>query len=357
MSLDYTNPKKYMGDYNSCYIGHATDVSIRSDAASGGVVTAILIYMLEKGLIQGALVSKQMMNNGALDTCTFIATSREEIMDCRTSIYMDFPLASHYKDILTFDGKVAVVALPCQLKALEKFETVHPELKGKVFLKIALFCSGNPSKEMTEKILSKSKIDQKDIERIYFRKGHWRGETHIQMKNGDTKRISYLYNHCTYKNLYFYSMPRCYSCQDHFALYGDISCGDVWLKEMKDDPIKHTGFVVKNDKALKVIEMMQKDGALAAKEVSAEKVLKSQKRALAYKFCTGKAKAKIGKLFGIKYNGKVIEPTSWNHYLAIFFISINIAVSRNKVLSKLAFMLPRRLMFLYMGFIRTLLNF
>lgn len=122
MSLDYSNPRKYMGNFLACYMGYANDEIIRKDAASGAVVSAILINLLENGIIDGALVSKQVMQNGEIGVKTFIAKSKQEILDCRTSIYMDFPLAKSFKKILDFEGKVAVVALPCHFKALDKLE-------------------------------------------------------------------------------------------------------------------------------------------------------------------------------------------------------------------------------------------
>jgi len=357
MAVDYSNPQKYLGEYKACYIGYAQDEGVRSEAASGGVVTSILIYLLDRGLIQGALVTRQQMEDGEIGYKTFIATTKEEILDCRTSVYMDLPLAKHFKEITGFDGKVAVVALPCHLRALSKLEEKYPVLKEKIVLKISLFCSGSPSPELTKRTLIRCRINPSEVSRIYFRKGHWRGETHVEMTNGETKRISYLYNLCMYKNLYYYATPRCYSCNDHFGFNGDISCGDVWLKEMKADPIKHTGIVAKNERAQRLIEDMIRENVISAREIDASQTVKSQKRAVTYKFHCGRAKKSLGGLFGLKYTGEAKEPSRWNHYLAVFLISLNIKASESPFWSRLAFAMPRRLMFLYMGFIRFLLSY
>jgi len=47
-----------IGNYLNCYTGHATDYNIRYNSASGGLVTSLLIYALEKGIIDGALVTR-----------------------------------------------------------------------------------------------------------------------------------------------------------------------------------------------------------------------------------------------------------------------------------------------------------
>ena len=47
-----------LGNYLNCYIGHATDYDIRYNSASGGLVTQLLIFALEEGIIDGALVTR-----------------------------------------------------------------------------------------------------------------------------------------------------------------------------------------------------------------------------------------------------------------------------------------------------------
>jgi len=350
------NAKKYMGEYQHCYIGYSAGKEVRENAASGGVVTTTLAYLLDRNIIDGAFVSRQEMIDGKVSAKSFIATNVKDILDSATSIYVDFPLLKQLDLLLKFDGRLAVVALPCQIHAIERFIESHPELKEKIVMKISLFCSGSPSQEQIQNILTKNKIDSKDVSRVFFRKGHWRGMTSVDMRDGTTREFSYLYNICTYKNLYYDMLPRCLSCSNHFGYEADLSCGDVWLKEMKSNPIKHTGFIAKTPIAQTVVQAMIDEEVIVASEISVEKVLKSQKRALTFKFRTAAPRKKLGKHFGISYNGTVDEPHKWNHSLAAFLILWNVRASRSAFWSKVVYALPRRLLFLYMGFIRVLLN-
>lgn len=351
--LDYSNPKKYIGDYNNLYIGYSNNKDIREGAASGGIVSSILIYLIKKGEIDGALVSKQLMIDGKIGVKTFIARNVEEILDCRTSIYMDFPIKKYLRDIIEFEGRVAVVALPCFLKTLKKIEKEYPGLKEKIPYRISLFCSGNNSKELIEKILMKSKIKPDDIERIFFRKGYWRGMTHLQMKDGSEKTISYLHNIGTYRNLYYYSLPKCYSCQDHFGFNGDISCGDFWISEIKDNPIKHTSIIARNEKSDSLLNEMTSENIIEMNQVSIEEMLKSQKRALVYKFNTAYARKKIGKFFGFECRAANLEKSKWNHYLAAFLVALNMKLYKSKLID----FIPNKLLFVYMCFLRLLISF
>ena len=57
------------------------------------------------------------------------------------------------------------------------------------------------------------------------------------------ENMSYTKTICAYRNGTFIN-ESCILCQDQFGETGDISFGDVWLREMKKHPIKHTGLFV-----------------------------------------------------------------------------------------------------------------
>jgi coenzyme F420 hydrogenase subunit beta len=79
-----------LGNYLNCYIGQVTDYDIRYNSASGGMVTALLIFALEEGLIDGALVTR-MKKDRPLEPEPFIARNREEIIEASKSKYCPAP--------------------------------------------------------------------------------------------------------------------------------------------------------------------------------------------------------------------------------------------------------------------------
>jgi len=56
-----------LGNYLRCYIGHSNDHDIRYNSSSGGIVSQLLIFALEKGIIDGALVAR-MKKDAPLET-------------------------------------------------------------------------------------------------------------------------------------------------------------------------------------------------------------------------------------------------------------------------------------------------
>ena len=73
-----------IGNYLNCYIGHATDYDIRYNSASGGLVTQLLIFALDEGVIDGALVTR-MKEDNPLEPEPFIARTKEAIIEASKS--------------------------------------------------------------------------------------------------------------------------------------------------------------------------------------------------------------------------------------------------------------------------------
>lgn len=180
-------------------MGYAADGNIRANAASGGMVTALLCHMLETGEIDGAWVTRSEIKDGKLGYKTFIATTREELMESSSSVYMYMPLMKHVDMLREFNGKLAVVLVPCQMRAFTAMLEKEPALKEKVVLKLGLYCSGSHSENATLVPLRKKKISLEGAKRLYYRRGHWRGLSTVQYEDGSEKTLSYPKTICAYK--------------------------------------------------------------------------------------------------------------------------------------------------------------
>lgn len=356
--FDYNNPDKYIGEHVGCRMGYAADEEIRKNAASGGMITALLCHLLKTKQIDGAWVTKSSIEDGKLSYKTFIATTEEELKSCSSSIYMDMPLLKHIDVVKNFNGKVAVVLTPCLTRSLTAMMEKDPELKEKIVLKLALYCSGNHSDKATTLSLEKMGITLENAERMYYRRGHWRGQSTVVYKDGSEKNLSYTKTICAYKNAYFFEKNSCMMCQDHFGNASDISFGDIWLKEMKSNPIKHTSCVIRNEKAYAMYKSAVEAGAIIDAHITDTKMVKSQKRALVFKFNCAKAKVKMLEKQGKKVNLDTIDISNkckWNHKLAFKLAERNKKYSEEKY-DKLA-KKPVIFIYYYMCFIRALLSF
>lgn len=353
--LDYKNPDKYLGEHAACRKGYAADESIRENAASGGMVTALLCHLLKTGQIDGAWVTKTKIRDGKLGYHTFIAVTEEEIRSASSSIYMNIPLLKHVDLVRNFDGRVAVVMTPCMLQGLTKLMEKEEELKKKIVLKLGLYCSGNHSEKATLLSLEQSKVSLTGAKRLYYRRGHWRGLSSVVYEDGSEKTFSYTKTICAYKNAYFFEKGSCMTCQDHFASAADISFGDIWLKEMKGNPIKHTSCVIRNERALAMYRQAVEAGAIVDSHISGRDMVRSQKRALVFKYTCAPAKLKYFAKQGKTVNLTADDTCRWNHRLAFTLAEKNKRYSEEHYESLRK--IPYILIYYYMCLIRVLLSF
>jgi coenzyme F420-reducing hydrogenase beta subunit len=336
-------------------MGYAADESIRANAASGGMVTALLCHLLETKRIDGAWVTRSEIKDGKIGYKTYIATTPEQLREASSSVYMFMPLLKHIDMLEEFDGKLAVVLVPCQMKAFANILEHNPALKEKVVIKLGLYCSGSHHENATIVPLRKKKIPLDGAVRLYYRRGHWRGLSTVQYADGSEKTLSYPKTICAYKNAYFFSREACMLCQDQFGYAADISFGDIWLKEMKKNPIKHTSCVIRTESALEMYRSAVEAGAIVDAKIDDEQILKSQKRALVFKWNCARAKRRILKDEGKVLNNDVSCPCRQNHRLATRLAQKNMVLSRDK--PGFVEKLPLSFVYLYMCFIRFLLSF
>ena len=224
-----------IGNYLNCYFGHATDYDIRYNSASGGFITQLLIFALEEGIIDGALVTK-MKKDKPLEPEPFIARTREEIIEASKSKYCPVPSNIALKEILNSNEgeKFAVVGLPCHIHGIRKAEKINKKLKQKIVLHLGLWCSTTCNFLGTEFVLTRLGVSKEEVKELNYRGEGWPGGMSIQLKNGEKRFISQGDYWDT--NFSSFTPSRCRLCSDINAEFADISFGDyrgqdAYLKE------------------------------------------------------------------------------------------------------------------------------
>ena len=264
----------YAGNH---FIGHPADATIRSVGASGGVVTGLLVYMLEKRLIDGAVVvgmdpERPYLSKGIL------ARTKREIIKASKSKYCITPSMEVLKEIRKEKGQFAVVALPCQIHALRKMETVDPALSKKIYCIFGLYCHCNLNLNAPIEALTASKMDLEDVAEFQYRGGGWPGGLWVRTKNGMTKSIHHACMR-TSMNVMFrlFGATRCYYCVDALAEFSDLSFGDFWANDYNDDLAtfeKCTLISQKTAKGRAILDDAVKDGNLLLQKLPEDRFSK-----------------------------------------------------------------------------------
>jgi coenzyme F420 hydrogenase subunit beta len=312
-----------IGNYLNCYVGHATDYDIRYNSSSGGLVTALLIFALEKGIIDGALVTR-MKKDKPLEPEPFIARTKEEITEASKSKYCPVPANIALKEILNSkEGeKFAVVGLPCHIHGVRKAEQINKKLKEKIVLHLGILCSSNRNFLATDYLLQKFSIERKEVVKFEYRGEGWLGKMTVELKSDDQKirHFDYLYYYTQLLRSFFIP-TRCTMCSDHFCELSDISFGDIWLPEFWDDKIGTSLSISKNRMAEDILTDMILNERIELNKVDINKVVESQKGSVLRKKSYLKTRIFLFKSLGKSipmYNQDLLRPQFLGILYAIF---------------------------------------
>ena len=346
------------GECLNCHVGYSTDQNLRYNSASGGLASQILIYALEQGLIDGALVTRMNKVN-PLESEAFIARSRQEIVAASKSKYC--PVAANYalKDILHEKGKFAVVGLPCHIHGVRKAEQLYPELKKKIILHIGLMCSHMVSFKGTEFVVRKLNMDKSRIQEITYRGAGWPGAMTVKSAERSVS-IPLVGNWRSYWPVFssfLFTPMRCTMCPDQLAELADISLGDAWLPEFRGDKIGRSLLITRTQFAERLLNSLQLDGKVALSPVSLEKVKRSQAVNLRFKkddFFTRSAMLKAASQQTPVFVPAVSGRFSSLAFLRNLFIFFSIKLSLNKNLMSFLARFPFPIFRLYSGIYKVL---
>ncbi len=326
-----TEPDPMIGSYLNCYIGHSENNDVRYNSSSGGLVTQLLIYALERGIIDGALVTKMSVSD-PLKPYPFIARTKKEIIDADKSKYCPVPVNSSIREILQAkeDETFAIVGLPCQIQGIRKAEMINSNLRKRVVLHLGLFCNHTPTFLATKFLLSNLNVNASDIVHLDYRGKGWPGGMSISLKNGEEVFIPHfspIYWGVAF-NLFFFP-THCILCSDKLCELADISFGDAWLPKLSKDKQGTSLIIIRNKIGEKLLHNGQKAGVIALTRVSPKAVIRSQSIFSVKK--RRKALKKLFTFFGkpIQFTNQELPNPKFSDYLfSILFYCLNFSLSR-----------------------------
>ena len=223
---------RLLGNYIQCYTGYAKDPDIRWRGSSGGVVTALLLFLLRERLIDGALVTR-MVKGDPLRGEPFLARSENDILSSIGSKYIPIPVNQLLSEIRCQSGRFAVVGLPCHIQGIRMAELKHGWLRGKIAYRLGLICSHTFSSYGVEFILRKMKIPCEDLAELSFRGGGWPGGLKATLKDGTIRHVPTLDSWWSEMfGGYFFCYKHCTFCPDLLAEFADLTFGDAWIPQV-----------------------------------------------------------------------------------------------------------------------------
>lgn len=264
----------FKGEVLAAYCGYATDSEIRKRGQSGGVVTALLAFMLESGRVDKALVNR-MPEDGTLRPEPYWACNKEDLLTSQGSKYCPVALNRSIKHEVGQGGKkLAVVGLPCHLHSIRNVQQFNLHWKSEIKTTIGLFCDRTLAYGTIDYLVNKGHYQKKNVLTFRFRdKEHngWPGVVLIRDKNGKEIRVA---SHERQSVKDYFTPPRCRLCFDKMNVLCDIALGDAWGIEEGSEG--YSVLLARTTEGLSLIDDAVKAGCLKLEAISSEDVFAGQ---------------------------------------------------------------------------------
>ncbi len=307
------------GYWLSAYTGHSADKEIRYHSSSGGMVTSFLIYLLEKQMIDGALVVGYNKNN-PIEPEPYIATTKEEILKSRGSKYVVVSYDRIIEKVLNFKGKLVVVGLPCQIQGLRMLADKDKHFRQHIMGYFSIYCSLNKTKHSMSYYLKKYKISPDNISYFSFRDDGCLGFMKFASKDGKViTRIPYL--SFWFGTHSFFQNKRCLLCADHYGELADISFGDINIEPYNQDKIGISSLVVRSKIWDDYLNDCFNENKIVLESCSIDDINRSQQYARIHKKGVGiQSFMKFRSLLGLKnphYDIEYNDKPSFKNFISV----------------------------------------
>jgi coenzyme F420 hydrogenase subunit beta len=210
-----------------------TNPMVGERCTDGGVVTSLLLYLLDNHMIDAALVSR---SDGPFHRAPLLATTGEEIISAAGSHYDESfhigKLGSYYSTYSPamyelkrlregFMNRVAMVGTPCQIHTVRKMQVLKIIPSDVIKYYFGLFCMENFSfNDLQMGPLSKKYgFDLTQVVKVNVKEDFF-----VYLEDG---RVI----HIPFEDIDSIARPACLVCPDFSAEYSDISFGGLGSPE------------------------------------------------------------------------------------------------------------------------------
>jgi len=272
--LNTPEPPKKENSNIKIFTGHATDTETRYHGASGGIVTALLTYLLEIGEVDGVLAAKIH----GKEVIPQLVTNVKNLKDTQGSIYFPTFSLKLMRKLRNIEGSYAVVGLPCQIDALKKLTEIGflPQDRIKYFLGLKCYHVNAPW-YLTYMIKKMLKISVDDVYQVSARRYGWPGRVLVKTRKGNNV-IPHFYNRKTgiglwnpLALLHLTAQLGCLLCTNHENINADITFGDAWIpKIVEKDKIGSSLIITRTERGTELIKKAESAGKIIVKTIKRE---------------------------------------------------------------------------------------
>ncbi len=251
-----------LGEIQSVWTGHASDPAIRRIGASGGVLTQVLVYLLETGKVDAVILAQQGRPTPEKARAV-IAQTPEAILAGAQSIYIPVSMLDLLKT-LEPQKTYAITCLPEQSAALRVMQQEGFAPAMQVQYVVGLYTGTALYPAAISCFLRSRGIREDDsIQSLKWRAGEWPGYLEIKTESGRIVRSKKVYYNFL---IPFYITQTSLQSMDFVNEFADLSVGDAWSPVFEAQGVGHSIIVARTQPMASIIAEMEREGWLSLEE-------------------------------------------------------------------------------------------
>lgn len=344
---------KFIGRYLCAHTGYSLDEKVRFHSASGGVLTQFLVFLLEKKIINGAVVTGFAQDH--ITPRSYIARSKDELLKALSSKYCPVQLSKVGNEIVKSTGKYIIVGLPCHIQGFRKRARIDKRFRDKILGFFSLYCSSERTYYAQDYLFHKLGITKNNVEYFAFRDEGCLGNLTIcQRRENDNSHTSIINTSSTndltsaqlkkisipYITYYgpvlrsFFKPYRCLLCIDHYGELADVSFGDIHIPPYDQDKVGISSWITRSKYWEDLFQQAKEKGFIHMDKLNVKTLNKSQSAMLFPQKRRVKAMFNLNKLIHRKFPiyDKCLEKPLLKDYFADISFMVQQFIGRHKCL-------------------------
>lgn len=329
------NYHRFTGSYREISIGYCKLQNIRSAASSGGILSSIIIFLLNKGLIDGAVVLGMSSEKPWL-TEPFIATTVDDVLEAAQSKYIISSVNEILPEIANFKGKLAYIGLPGQVQSIRKLQRMnHPSVKNIDYILGPFYGNTLHFSSISSFLKSYKENDYTKIRELDFRHGEWPGNMRVVLDGGRVLQLKKF--HANYL-IPFHILKNSLLCTDFTNEFTDISGGDAWAPVYEERGKGFSMVFARSIRGEALLNKMKDEGYISLAPITVEEAIKMHSHGYDFKkrgaFIRIGFRKLIGKPapdYGYSIKGFAISRYLMELIICLLFIAMGTSIARKLV--------------------------
>lgn len=254
------------GRYEHMVMAWASDAAVRHRGSTGGVLSALALYLLESGEVDFILHAKASSQEPSFGERQVSRTS-VQILDGAGSRYAPTAILVDVLELLDLGRPFAVVGKPCDLSAINNLARDDARVDRLIRARLAPVCGGYMPPEGQARFIKQDLgLDPKRITAMRYRGFGCPGATRIELDDGQV--IEATYSDFWGQDESQWVLPfRCKVCADGIGEATDIAAADTWPggspdpNDTREDPGTNA-LIIRSQRGLELAQRAAKAGYL-----------------------------------------------------------------------------------------------